>query len=331
MALPGGRRRGGRPRAGPGPDPRPRARRDRRRPGPAARPGHDRAGALAARATRRRPGADRPRRRGAPLAGDHRRLVGGRAPPGRADAARRRVRAAAGRERRRPRRRRRPRPTTTTPAWPRRVAAAATWGQVVVLKGARTVIAAPDGQLAVAPFENPALASGGTGDVLAGAIGALLAQGLAPFDAARLGVVPARRGRRGGPRAVRRRRPARLGPARRPRRSARKRLAALAERRRTGSRLGFGARESATATPIRTSDRPRRGGARTPWPRRPGATAHHEPRLGARPGWLAGGRPGVPCGVRTVGVADDQPAVEGEWHGSNSGTATSATSRSMPS
>ena len=68
------------------------------------------------------------------------------------------------------------------------VAAAATWGQVVVLKGARTVIAAPDGQLAVAPFENPALASGGTGDVLAGAIGALLAQGLAPFDAARLGV-----------------------------------------------------------------------------------------------------------------------------------------------
>ena len=49
--------------------------------------------------------------------------------------------------------------------------AAATWGQVVVLKGARTVIAAPDGQLAVAPFENPALATGGTGDVLAGTIG----------------------------------------------------------------------------------------------------------------------------------------------------------------
>jgi NAD(P)H-hydrate epimerase len=68
------------------------------------------------------------------------------------------------------------------------VAAARTWRQVVVLKGARTVIAAPDGALAVAPFENPALASGGTGDVLTGTIGALLAQGLAPFDAARVGV-----------------------------------------------------------------------------------------------------------------------------------------------
>jgi hydroxyethylthiazole kinase-like uncharacterized protein yjeF len=66
--------------------------------------------------------------------------------------------------------------------------AATTWGQVVVLKGAHTVIAAPDGRLAVAPFENPGLATGGTGDVLAGTIGALLAQGLAPFDAARLGV-----------------------------------------------------------------------------------------------------------------------------------------------
>jgi NAD(P)H-hydrate epimerase len=66
--------------------------------------------------------------------------------------------------------------------------AAMAWGQVVVLKGARTVIAAPDGEVAVAPFENPALASGGTGDVLSGVIGSLLAQGLAPFDAARLGV-----------------------------------------------------------------------------------------------------------------------------------------------
>ena len=66
--------------------------------------------------------------------------------------------------------------------------AAAAWQQVVVLKGARTVIAAPDGEVAIAPFENPALASGGTGDVLAGAIGALLAQGLPPYAAARLGV-----------------------------------------------------------------------------------------------------------------------------------------------
>jgi NAD(P)H-hydrate epimerase len=66
--------------------------------------------------------------------------------------------------------------------------AARTWRQVVVLKGARTVIADPDGQVAVAPFQNPALASGGTGDVLSGTIGALLAQGLAPYAAARLGV-----------------------------------------------------------------------------------------------------------------------------------------------
>lgn len=66
--------------------------------------------------------------------------------------------------------------------------AAQRFGQVVVLKGPRTVVAAPDGRLAVAPFENAALATAGTGDVLAGAIGALLAQRLAPFDAASLGV-----------------------------------------------------------------------------------------------------------------------------------------------
>jgi len=66
--------------------------------------------------------------------------------------------------------------------------AAAEWGQVVVLKGARTVIADSDGRTAVSPFENPALASAGTGDVLAGTIGALLAQGLDTFEAAQLGV-----------------------------------------------------------------------------------------------------------------------------------------------
>ena len=66
--------------------------------------------------------------------------------------------------------------------------AAREWGQVVVLKGARTVIADRDGRAAVSPFENPALASGGTGDVLAGTIGALLAQGLGTFEAAQLGV-----------------------------------------------------------------------------------------------------------------------------------------------
>ncbi len=66
--------------------------------------------------------------------------------------------------------------------------AAQEWGQVVVLKGARTVIASPDGSVAVAPFENPALATGGTGDVLSGTIGALLAQGLSTTNAAQLGV-----------------------------------------------------------------------------------------------------------------------------------------------
>jgi hydroxyethylthiazole kinase-like uncharacterized protein yjeF len=65
--------------------------------------------------------------------------------------------------------------------------AAAEWGQVVVLKGAYSLIAAPDGRTAINPFANPGLASAGTGDVLAGTIVGLLAQGLAPFDAARVG------------------------------------------------------------------------------------------------------------------------------------------------
>lgn len=66
--------------------------------------------------------------------------------------------------------------------------AAKLWRRVVVLKGARTVIAAPDGRVCQAPFENPALATAGTGDVLAGTIGALLAQGSRAFEAACLGV-----------------------------------------------------------------------------------------------------------------------------------------------
>jgi len=66
--------------------------------------------------------------------------------------------------------------------------AAAQTGQVVVLKGAYTVIAAPDGRICLSPFANPALASGGTGDVLAGVIGGLLAQGCERYEAAVTGV-----------------------------------------------------------------------------------------------------------------------------------------------
>ncbi|MFM8322895.1 MAG: NAD(P)H-hydrate dehydratase [Chloroflexota bacterium] len=58
------------------------------------------------------------------------------------------------------------------------------WGHIVVLKGAFTVIAAPDGRAAVLPVASAALARAGTGDVLAGLIGGLLAQGTAPFEAA---------------------------------------------------------------------------------------------------------------------------------------------------
>jgi len=66
--------------------------------------------------------------------------------------------------------------------------AAERFGQVVVLKGARTVVAAPDGRVAVSPIANAALATAGSGDVLAGLTGALLAQGATPFDAGCLGV-----------------------------------------------------------------------------------------------------------------------------------------------
>ncbi|HEY3193716.1 MAG TPA: NAD(P)H-hydrate dehydratase [Candidatus Dormibacteraeota bacterium] len=75
--------------------------------------------------------------------------------------------------------------------------AAKDWGAVVVLKGARTVVAHPDGRISEDPHEVPALASGGTGDVLAGVIGALIAQGSDPFAAAVTGVyIHAAAGRR---------------------------------------------------------------------------------------------------------------------------------------
>ncbi len=58
----------------------------------------------------------------------------------------------------------------------------------LVLKGAGTVIAAPDGRTAVNPTGNPGMAAGGMGDVLTGLIGGLLTQGLDPWQAACLGV-----------------------------------------------------------------------------------------------------------------------------------------------
>ncbi len=61
---------------------------------------------------------------------------------------------------------------------------ASKWGHVVVLKGAHTVVAEPGGRTVIIPFATPALATAGSGDVLSGAIVGLLAQGLAPFDAA---------------------------------------------------------------------------------------------------------------------------------------------------
>ena len=61
------------------------------------------------------------------------------------------------------------------------------WGQIVLLKGAYTVIASPDGKTVILPFANPLLAVGGSGDVLAGVIVSLLGQGIDNFSATILG------------------------------------------------------------------------------------------------------------------------------------------------
>lgn len=80
----------------------------------------------------------------------------------------------------------------TTAVQADRVAVARRFAQsrrkVVVLKGAQTVVAGPDGRLSINPVATPALASGGTGDVLAGMIGSLRGQGLSAFEAAATGV-----------------------------------------------------------------------------------------------------------------------------------------------
>ena len=78
--------------------------------------------------------------------------------------------------------------------------AAARTGAVVVFKGADTVIAAPDGRTRLAPGASDWLSTAGTGDVLAGAIGAMLAAGLDPLAAAAAGVwLHGEAARRSGP------------------------------------------------------------------------------------------------------------------------------------
>lgn len=64
---------------------------------------------------------------------------------------------------------------------------ATSWGHIVLLKGAYTVVASPDDRCTILPFANPLLAVGGSGDVLSGIIVGLLAQGMKPYKAAVLG------------------------------------------------------------------------------------------------------------------------------------------------
>jgi len=61
-------------------------------------------------------------------------------------------------------------------------------GIILVLKGARSLVASPAGKVFINPTGNPGMASGGMGDVLTGMIGGFLAQGLPSLEAARLGV-----------------------------------------------------------------------------------------------------------------------------------------------
>lgn len=66
--------------------------------------------------------------------------------------------------------------------------AARAWNAIVVLKGAKTIVAVPEGPTYINPTGNPGMGTAGSGDVLTGAIAAFIAQGLAPREAACLGV-----------------------------------------------------------------------------------------------------------------------------------------------
>jgi NAD(P)H-hydrate epimerase len=77
---------------------------------------------------------------------------------------------------------------TERAAWEEAGALAKAWGCVLVAKGPFTSVAGPDGRVQVWPHANPALATGGTGDVLAGICGSLLAQGCQTVDGACLAV-----------------------------------------------------------------------------------------------------------------------------------------------
>jgi NAD(P)H-hydrate epimerase len=74
------------------------------------------------------------------------------------------------------------------PNWVQAGRLAQQWGCVLIAKGPFTSVAVPDGRVDVWPRSNPALSTGGTGDVLAGVTAGLLAQGLPAWDGARLAV-----------------------------------------------------------------------------------------------------------------------------------------------
>ncbi len=65
---------------------------------------------------------------------------------------------------------------------------ARTHSSIVVLKGARTILAHPDGATSISPTGNPGMATAGTGDVLTGILAGLLAQGVSPWEAAQSGI-----------------------------------------------------------------------------------------------------------------------------------------------